>query len=1043
MGQPSDQTVIEGSAATFGVTAVNAVGYQWQIKSAGGSFTDIAGATSATYTTSATVTSMTGTQYRVVVTGSTNSVTSSAVVLTSMTLVIAPTIIVQPPAIALTEGQSANFSVTATGTSLTYQWQVSIDNGIHWVHIDTATSATLNVTAVAVPDNGKRYRVVVRNAASSIASDAALLTVQAAPAVPFFTTQPANTSVTAGRSAMFSAMANGNPAPAIQWQVSTNGGSAWTDLPGAVAGSYAIAATTKADDGRQYRAVATNTAGSQTSMPALLTVEPAPVEPRFVTSPADVATTAPTGAAFTVATTGTPTPTLQWQVSTDGGTSWSNVTGATGATLSLATTTLVDSGKRFRAVATNTAGVVVSTVGTLTVTPGFTFSVHPADASISAGEAVSFTASAEGATAVQWQVSLDEGTTWQDIRWAMGTVLALPATAPWDAGKRFRAVATQGIRTIKSLPAKLSFHSIPATGLSLLAGQIGGFGSTDGRAGAARFNEPRGIAMAPNGDMVVADHLNSTIRRIRPDGGVTTLAGSPLASGSGDGTGAAAQFRKPHSVAVDGAGNVYVADDSAGLRKITPAGVVTTLAHGGGASALAVDGASNVYVANRSIRKLSPTGQFSVLVDEVTADLADPKGMAVDAAGNIYVSDTDNGRIRKITSAGVVSTVAGVKGDRQMVDGTAVEARFQAPKGIAVDAVGNLYVVEGLGAAVRKITPTGIVSTLAGGSGNHGLLDGMGRAAEFAWPSGIVVDAMGHLFVADTDMHRIRKITPAGDVSTFAGAPPTWSSVDSIGSLARFGERLSGGMGLAADTAGNIYVADSGSRSIRKVTPNGSVSTLPGQATAPDWLTGVNAPDDVDIDANGRLYVAQMFGHGFHTVNAGGIVYSLFPGVDRVAVDANGNVYTSSIQSILKTTPQGAVTLLPQVGRVGAVDAAGNLYISTGTTIEKISPAGVASTLAGLAGTKGAADGTCSSARFYDVGPMAFDSLGNLYVADNQTIRKLTPDCTVTTVLGMPGLQGVVLGSNGRLSHPKGLVMLDSKRMAIASENAVLLFTMP
>ncbi|MCH1463187.1 MAG: hypothetical protein L7U46_04820, partial [Candidatus Nanopelagicales bacterium] len=221
-----------------------------------------------------------------------------------------------------------------------------------------------------------------------------------------------------------------------------------------------------------------------------------------------------------------------------------------------------------------------------------------------------------------------------------------------------------------------------------------------------------------------------------PVGTVTTFAGG--AQGSADGTGADARFNSPPGVAVDGGGNVYVADyNNHTIRKITPAGVVTTLAGTAGSSGSA-DG----------------TG--------ADARFYYPWGVAVDGDGNVYVADENNHAIRKITPAGVVTTLAGTAESSGSTDGTGADARFNRPHGVAVDGDGNVYVADGVNHTIRKITPAGVVTTLAGAARQNGFSDGRGPLARFNYPQGVAVDGDGNVYVADYNNHAIRKVTPAG-----------------------------------------------------------------------------------------------------------------------------------------------------------------------------------------------------------------------------------------------------------------------------------------
>lgn len=266
-----------------------------------------------------------------------------------------------------------------------------------------------------------------------------------------------------------------------------------------------------------------------------------------------------------------------------------------------------------------------------------------------------------------------------------------------------------------------------------LAGLAGEDGSIDGTGSAAWFNSPNGVAADSGGAVYVADTYNHTIRKLTAGGVVSTLAGRAGIPASEDGTGSAARFNLPNSVAVDSGGNVYVADTyNATIRKITPGGVVSTLAGYPGSSG-GLDGTGSA-------------ARFNA-----------PIGVAVDSGGNVYVADTSNHTIRKITPAAVVSTLAGRAGSWGSADGVGKEARFNGPQGVAVDGEGNVYVADSANDTVRKITPAGAVSTLAGQAvGWWGSADGTGSAAQFYQPNGVAVDSVGKLYIADTSNHTIR-----------------------------------------------------------------------------------------------------------------------------------------------------------------------------------------------------------------------------------------------------------------------------------------------
>jgi hypothetical protein len=371
--QPVDTSVVAGTAAALSVRASGTnVTYQWQSSSDGGqTWVAIAGATSATYTTPVTSAADDGRRFRVIVSGAGITVTSSAVTLTVTAAVVAPVLIMQPTAQTADAPDPARFSVTASGTAPSYQWQRSTDGGATWADIAGASAATYNTGATSITMSGQRYRVVVSNSGGSVISAAAALTVNPPPAAPAFTTHPADQSVIAGSAAAFTVAATGAPAPALQWQRSSDGGVTWADIAAAIDADYNTGPTTALQNGERYRAVAVNGTGSATSNAATLSVA-LPAPPSFTAHPSNVTIVAGQSAQFIVGVTGTPTPTLQWQLSTDSGASWSNINGATGDVLSLpAGVPLADNGRQFRAVASNGSGSAASNAAVLTVNPSW------------------------------------------------------------------------------------------------------------------------------------------------------------------------------------------------------------------------------------------------------------------------------------------------------------------------------------------------------------------------------------------------------------------------------------------------------------------------------------------------------------------------------------------------------------------------------------------------------------------------------------------------------------------------------------------------
>jgi PKD repeat protein len=325
--------------------------------------------------------------------------------------------------------------------------------------------------------------------------------------------------------------------------------------------------------------------------------------------------------------------------------------------------------------------------------------------------------------------------------------------------------------------------------VSTVAGGAEVRGFADGAAALSRFNLPMGVTVDASGNVYVADTHNHTIRKITPAGIVSTFAGLAEQTGLTDGVGANARFTFPTGVAIDSFGNVYVADSgNHAIRKITAAGAVSTLAGNG------------------------LTGGDDGVGSQ--ARFLSPYGIVVDAFGNIIVADSGNHTVRKITTSGAVSTLAGLAGGYfGFANGTGSAARFYAPYTVTSDAAGNIYVADSGNNLIRKITPNGTVSTFAGAAGQSGSTDGIGGNARFNDPYGITIDAVGNIYVTDRGNYTIRKITANATVSTLAGSVGQNGSTDGVGSAALFFDPR----GIFADSTGNIFVADRNNHTIRKI----------------------------------------------------------------------------------------------------------------------------------------------------------------------------------------------------------------------------------
>jgi alpha-tubulin suppressor-like RCC1 family protein len=355
-------TVEEGQSASFEAAASGTPTptVQWELSTNGGStFAPVEGATSGRLTIASAKTSESGDEYRAVFTNVAGSATSKAATLTVQNR---PVVTKQPTSVIVEEGQSASFEAAASGfPAPTVQWEVSTDAGASWKNVSKATSDELTLTDVKTSENGDEYRAVFKNAAGSATSEAATLTVHNRPAV---TKQPTSVTVEEGQAAHFEAAASGFPAPSVQWELSTNAGGTWSPVEGATSDELAIASAKTSESGDEFRAVFTNAAGTATSAAATLTVHKAPA---VTEQPLSVTVEVGQSASFQAAASGFPAPTVQWELSTNAGGTWSPVAGATSDELTIAEAKAPESADEYRAVFTNAAGKATSEAATLTV----------------------------------------------------------------------------------------------------------------------------------------------------------------------------------------------------------------------------------------------------------------------------------------------------------------------------------------------------------------------------------------------------------------------------------------------------------------------------------------------------------------------------------------------------------------------------------------------------------------------------------------------------------------------------------------------------
>ncbi len=432
--QPANTSACTGGDASISVTASgSAVSYQWQVSNNGGAtYTNISGANSATLTLTGITAGMNNNLYQVIISNQCNPGSTSTAAL--LTVSNPATINAQPAGTTVCEGNNASFTVNASGTSISYQWQVSTDGGTSWTNISGATSATLDLTAVTASMNGNRYRaVLVSCSPAGLNSDAAILTVNAAAAI---NTQPANANACTGTDATFSVSAAGT-ALNYQWQISTDGGVTFTDISGATNSTYTVTGVNTGMTGQLYHVIISNlcTPGV-TSANATLTVSN---NASIVSQPVNSTVCEGSNSSFNAGATGTG---YQWQVSTDGGATWTDISGANSPTLNLNAVTASMNGNQYRLVASGcSATPATSNAAVLTVNSAASIGTQPADASTCEGNNASFSVTAAGTSpAYQWEISTDGGLTYTAITGANGATLSLPAVTLSMNNNRYRVI---------------------------------------------------------------------------------------------------------------------------------------------------------------------------------------------------------------------------------------------------------------------------------------------------------------------------------------------------------------------------------------------------------------------------------------------------------------------------------------------------------------------------------------------------------------------------------------------------------------------------
>jgi trimeric autotransporter adhesin len=579
----------------------------------------------------------------------------------------------------------------------------------------------------------------------------------------------------------------------------------------------------------------------------------------------------------------------------------------------------------------------------------------------------------------------------------------------------------------------------PSTGiLTAMAGNgQQGYSGDGGNATSAQLS-PISLAVDAAGNLYIADYMHYCVREVS-GGVIRTVAGTGISGGSGDnGPAAAAQLTFPTGVALDASGNLYIAD---GQRvRMVSNGIITTVACGGFSAAdnvpatsaqllpqgIAADGQGTLYIADFSnrVRKVSG-GVITTVAGNGTsgysgdngpataAQLSDPSRIAVDSLGDLFILDLNNDVIRRVSN-GIITTVVGNgtvgwSGD----NGPALKAQLHYPTGIALDPANNLYIADSGNNRIRRVS-VGIIDTIAGGGASLGD-GGPATSAQLNWPHGVAVDSDGGLLISDWLNNRIRKVSN-GMMTTLAGTGPTgypggYSGDNGPATSAR----LNLPAGITVDAGGDLYLADFGNNVVRRVS-GGMISTMAGDGAwefsgdnGPALSAGINPWSEVR-DAAGNLYIADWENNRIRRVSNG--VIDTIAGTGIAGYSGDGGDATSAQLA----APQGV-----------ALDAAGELYIadSGNSCIRKVS-GGVITTVAGN-GTQGFTgdNGPATNAQLLNAQAIALDSRGNLYIADTDRIRVVS-NGFITTVAGN-GTQGFS-GDGGsameaQLSFPTALTV--------------------
>lgn len=697
------------------------------------------------------------------------------------------------------------------------------------------------------------------------------------------------------------------------------------------------------------------------------------------------------------------------------------------------------------------------------------------------------------------------------LSWSSNNASNCVASDAWSGSQ-----ATNGSLNITAVGTGINIYTLSCSGptgtskqsinltvnpptLSFIAGQIGGIGNFDGTGASARINNPSGITIDSAGNTFIADTRNHTIRKVTPDGVVTTYAGTAGKSGYADGPSASAQFSFPSGVTIDRSGNVYVSDGQNNvIRKINTAGIVTTFAGLAGQSGetdgvgqaarftsiqgITIDSQDNLYVIDsfgQKVRKISSTGAVTTL---------EPIGRALAAAvrpcttpvrdcvtrGNasgIYADSNDTIYVTDISSAQIIWLNKNANAGSFSMNGASIEAPLQ----IAGDTAGDIYVSDRSQRKIFKLRVSGSADQL---SATAEIWKDFSKLASTEFPYAIATFQDKYLMLGYEST--LQKLTKDGSTTTFIGSAAELGSQDGVGKVARFKRANT----VAADNNGYLYVSDTENHTIRKINiATGEVNTLAGKAGDAGTNDGMgplaklSSPSALAVDGSGNVFFTDTQHQTIRKISANGLVTTFVGKLDApgkidgsgdqarlnypqsLAFDKDGNLYVIELEGIRKISPNGDVRTLalaadpsqstnPAV-TIGlsdslAIDSKGNIFASSqrNNNIYKIAPSGLLSLFAGSAASDlnaGFQDGKGLDARFNTIRALAVDRNDNLLVSDsgNNALRKITPEGTVTTIAGTSGKSTINPFSLGFLANPRGITIDKTGKMFIILDQAI------